>query len=88
MLTASHHHPAGGTRALIAPAECEGHEWARACIEAILAADNHRFELDHEFRAYADGSDRGPRPGAMCRVADCGPWRYFAEHHPRRWVES
>ena len=25
--------------ALIAPAECEGHEWVRACIEAILAAD-------------------------------------------------
>jgi len=25
---------------LIAPAECEGHERVRACIEAILAADN------------------------------------------------
>ncbi len=40
------------------PAECEGHERARACIEAILAADKHRFELDHKLRAYADGFDR------------------------------
>ena len=65
---------------------CPGKKHEAADGMLRLAWHEQRFELDHALRAYADDSDRGPRPGAMCCVADGVPWSYFPEHHARRWV--